>query len=321
MISDSKTLLTYSSEDLKSHLTILLYHGVTESTSIGIENYSGKHMNVDEFYRQMSYIKDNCNILSMNEIVDIKRKNQTWPENAVAVTFDDGFKNNYECAAPILNKLNIPATFYICSGMIDSNKMFWVDKIEDCINRTKKNTIEILLDASFEFSLMSKEEKIEALTEIKSYCKSADVKTKERVLKDLELISGVQPKASSAMNYQMMSWDELKSLNDNQLFTIGGHTLYHDIMSSHVNEENMFKDIELSIGLLEFNLNEKIIHFSYPEGQKHHYNQKVIHKLKNSKIVCSPSAIHGINDNENDLFNLFRIMPGFMGIPFPFDEI
>ena len=49
----------------------------------------------------------------------------------------------------------------------------------------------------------------------------------------------------------MMSWDELKSLNDNQLFTIGGHTLYHDIMSAHAKEEDMFKDIELSIGLLE----------------------------------------------------------------------
>ena len=213
-------------------------------------------MNVDEFYRQMSYIKDNCNILSMDEIVDIKRKDEMWPENAVAVTFDDGFKNNYECAAPILNELNIPATFYICSGMIDSKKMFWVDKIEDCINRTKKNAIEIVLDIPLTLSLKSKEEKIQALTKIKSFCKSADIKIKERVLKDLELITGIQPKASSALNYQMMSWDELKSLNNNQLFTIGGHTLYHDIMSAHVDDENMFKDIELSIGLLEFNLNK-----------------------------------------------------------------
>ena len=90
-------------------------------------------------------------------------------------------------------------------------------------------------------------------------------------------------------------------------------------MSAHKDEKKMFKDIELSIGLLEFNLNEKIVHFSYPEGQENHYNQRVIDKLKASKIVCSPSAIHGINDHENDLFNLYRIMPGFMGIPFPYD--
>ena len=74
MTSDNDSFPFYSYEDLKSNLTILLYHGVTASTSIGIENYSGKHMNVDEFYRQMSYIKDNCNILSMDEIVDIKKK-------------------------------------------------------------------------------------------------------------------------------------------------------------------------------------------------------------------------------------------------------
>ena len=160
MMDDSDSFPFYSCEDLKSHLTILLYHGVTESTSIGIENYSGKHIKVEEFYRQMSYIKDNCNILSMDEIVDIKRKNEIWPENAVAVTFDDGFRNNYKCAAPILTKLNIPATFYICSGMIDSNKMFWVDKIEDCINLSKKSSIEIFLDTLNKFSLKSDEEKI-----------------------------------------------------------------------------------------------------------------------------------------------------------------
>ena len=52
----------FNSEELDSHLTILLYHGVTDSKSKGIENFSGKHINAKEFSRQMLFIKENCNI-------------------------------------------------------------------------------------------------------------------------------------------------------------------------------------------------------------------------------------------------------------------
>lgn len=319
MINKKSPMKSYTSEELSSHLTILLYHGVSDCKSIGIENFSGKHIGASEFERQMLFIKENCKILSLDEIVEIKNNNEDWPPNSVAVTFDDGFKNNYTIAAPILKKLNIPATFYICSGMIETNKMFWVDKIEDCINLSENTEIDILLEEKTLFHLDTNIKKINAVKRIKEYCKRIDVNTKEKVLNSLENQTGIKPKSSDAKNYQMMNWKDLKILNNDALFTIGGHTLYHDIMSAHEDEERMFKDIELSIGLLEFNLNEKISHFSYPEGQENHYNQTVIDKLKASEIVCSPSAIHGLNNHNNDLFNLYRIMPGFMGIPFPYD--
>ena len=50
------------------NLTILLYHGVTNSIPYGIENISGKHISVDEYFDQMSWLKKNANILSMEEV-------------------------------------------------------------------------------------------------------------------------------------------------------------------------------------------------------------------------------------------------------------
>ena len=54
---------------IKNELTILLYHGVTDSVSTGIENASGKHIHVDAFRDQMQFIKQNCNVLSMDDVV------------------------------------------------------------------------------------------------------------------------------------------------------------------------------------------------------------------------------------------------------------
>ena len=114
---------------------ILLYHGVTESKSNGIENCSNKHIQSIEFEKQMKWIDENKNVVSMRNIKD--------EPNSVAVTFDDTFKNIHDVALPILKKYNIPATFFITTSFIDSEKIFWVDELEHMINFSIKNEIEL----------------------------------------------------------------------------------------------------------------------------------------------------------------------------------
>ncbi len=299
-----------------SDLTILLYHGVFKKKSKGVANFSGKHLFIDNFYNQMKVIKENYNILSINEIVELKKNKLKWGENSVAVTFDDGFKNNYKYALPILEELKIPTVFYICAGMIGSSHMFWVDIIEDCINRSKKKYIFLKLDKNYKFNILNKDEKIKTINKIKFYCKKIKNKIKNEVIQNLIEETNVIPDLDVDENYQIMNWNELKEISKNELFTIGGHTLYHDIMTSNPLSV-IEKDIELTVKLLEFNLSEKIKHFSYPEGQEYHYNSKIINKLKKNNIICCPTAIKGANNFQSDLFNLKRIMPNFMGTKFP----
>ena len=64
----------------KNELTILLYHGVTSSLSDGIENFSGKHIQVEHFEKQIQFIKKNCTILSMDDVVNIRNEGGAWPK-------------------------------------------------------------------------------------------------------------------------------------------------------------------------------------------------------------------------------------------------
>ena len=109
---------------MKKLLTILLYHGVTQEKPIGISNYSGKHIDFNIFEKQMNYLKNNFSLLSMDEVICIKKNKKEFPSKSVAVTFDDGFKNNYTLAMPLLEKYQIPTTFYVCAGMINTKSMF-----------------------------------------------------------------------------------------------------------------------------------------------------------------------------------------------------
>lgn len=299
-----------------STLTILLYHGVTDKKDNGIINYSNKHMHVSKFEWQMKYIKKNCNILSIDEVVNFNINNKKWPKKSVLVTFDDGFKNNYTTACPVLDNLKIPAIFYICAGMIGSNKMFWVDEIESCINFSKNKSFFLNLEKNLKIILKNKKDKIFYLNKIKQFCKKTTSLKKNLIIKDLIKKTKVNPSNTQSENYKVMNWNEVKKIDKNPLFTIGGHTLFHDIMSSQSLSAVNY-DIKETIKILKNKLNHNIEHFSYPEGQKIHFNDKIIKLLKKNKIVCSPSAIHGINSKNANLFKLKRIMPGFMGRHFP----
>jgi hypothetical protein len=153
------------------------------------------------------------------------------------------------------------------------------------------------------------EAKIAAVQDIKNVCKQVSADEKNRILDDLIAEAGVVPSASHAANYQTMSWDELRSMATNPLFTIGGHSLYHDVLSAQPSER-MRDDIELTLRLLSHNLHLPIRHFSYPEGQPRHYTEAAIGHLKSLGVICSPSALCGLNARGADLFPCVGLWSG-----------
>lgn len=302
---------------VEGELTILLYHGVSNTRSKGIENYCKKHILQEEFASQMDFIRKNCNAISVDEFLFARENDEPLPSKSVIISFDDGFRNNYTVAAPILAEKNIPAVFYITSGIVNTDIMFWVDVLEDCINLSDKGSISIQLEQKTDFPITSGKEKIIALERIKSYCKVADVLEKDRIIAEVQETTGITASVKHTPNYEKISWNELRQMHANNLFTIGGHSLYHNILS-FLDDTALEKELRASLDLLEINLKSPITHYSYPEGLRHHYNERTIELLKGYGIICSPSAIPGLNAPDADLFQLRRIMVGFCGIPFPF---
>ena len=132
-------------KSLERKLTILSYHGVVEAKEKGLINFQGKHIPAKDFYEQMEFISKFCTPLSMNEWIDLRSNPEKIPLYPTIVTFDDGFKNNLDIAAPILEKFSVPSIFYISSGIVGSERMFWVDVIEQCLEFTKVTGISIRL--------------------------------------------------------------------------------------------------------------------------------------------------------------------------------
>lgn len=297
---------------------ILLYHGVTTAKQKGIENFSQKHISLKDFKRQMNYLASNYDVRSLRDLLKLKHEKRI-PKDAIAVTFDDGFKNNYLNAYPILSKYNIPATFYLSTRFIGSDEVFWVDKIEYLINKTTRDKLYIqMLGAEYQLEsaqgeMESTKNKISAILDIKSKLKCTPALINATIIELEEKCE--TDKRYIHEDYKTMDWDDVRDMDRTGIFEFGSHTVDHEIMS-HLHREQKKYQIYSSKHILEKELGKKIDLFSYPEGQDEHFDRETIEILKSAGFISSPSAIFGTNYVDTDNFRLKRNMVGYTA---PFD--
>jgi len=92
----------------------------------------GLAVDPERFEEQIAYVKQHRTPMSMDELVD-RLRSKTLPANAVAVTFDDGYRDNLVNAKPVLARHGVPATLFLATGFIDQNTPFWWDELATMI--------------------------------------------------------------------------------------------------------------------------------------------------------------------------------------------
>jgi len=288
-------------------LAVFLFHGVVEKSSYQIRNYTRKHLPKDTF---AGVIRELCSWgypLSMEEAVWHQQNHKPFPSRAFAVTFDDGFENNYTIAAPILAEANVPAVFYVTTDFIENNAMSWIDRIEYCLEIASAG--ELKLPWSEEIHcFLTQTDKIRLLEEIRLNVKNdASIDVVSLVASIFDQCH-IEPVVQSRDPLdKKMSWQQVRELHETSDFIVGGHTHTHAVMS-FLSPDDLEFEIATSIRLLQDRAGVVPRHYSYPEGLAHCYSPEVIEALKNHGIICCPTAIDGVNRLFDDLFELKRIM-------------
>jgi peptidoglycan/xylan/chitin deacetylase (PgdA/CDA1 family) len=185
VIKDSLSyiLLNFAKVFQKNGVVILEYHRVSED----IKSYDVHSITPDEFYNQIKYLINNgYKIINLNEAIKILEKGQINTNKIVALTFDDGHKDNIRYAYPILKKLDVCATMFIvsdyvgCCGWLDesgvlnkskskSNKYQWWDILswEDLHNISDHFIIEAHSKSHRHLTTLSLDKLLEELSEPK----------------------------------------------------------------------------------------------------------------------------------------------------------
>jgi len=106
-------------------LLVVMYHGVTTCRH---DPPVWTQLPVETFRRQLRFLKRHYRSVTLSHLIGAIRGDRELPERAALVTFDDGLKNNFEVAFPILRDLGIPAAIFLTVGAIGTGRPLWFDE-------------------------------------------------------------------------------------------------------------------------------------------------------------------------------------------------
>jgi sugar transferase (PEP-CTERM/EpsH1 system associated) len=296
----------------RNSLTILAYHRVLPLPESLLYPFQSMVMPRDLFEQQIAHLKQHYTMLTLSEAVS-RLRTRDLPPRAVAVTFDDGYRDNFECALPILKKYGIPATFFVVTGALEGKNRFLWDEVTSRVRQIRdEGTLETLLRDSLPGWLAEKVRLLGA-------GEPAD-KIAERVVDDMNRVPpGEREAGLSALRRvtpdnayadpPLMTWDEVREMRRAGML-VGAHTQSHPFLDE-LDLDAARGEIEGSIRTLEERLGEPISLFSYPRGRFKNDLKPVLQELG---IEAAVTTDLGRNSPGVDPYELRRFDAGYCRI-------
>lgn len=299
--------LDYRINRIKDRAVILMYHRITDR---GDE----QGVNRDVFEQQINYIRANMNPVSLNEIAESISLGKPITPKTVAVTFDDGYEDNYTNAYPVLKKYEMPATIFLTAGYIGTSKVFWWDKLSELINKTKIRNIDLSgfsecfkgvsgIDSSRPIAIHTEEERINAkkiLADIFKTYKNEEINKATNKLQSQLNVLDEMIKAP-----QILNWAQVREMNINGI-DFGAHTMSHPILSQLSIEESE-NEIILSKTTIENEIDIDVKGFAIPYGLAAHFNDGTLKAIEQAGFRYCCSAETGFVTRTSTAYSLKRI--------------
>ncbi len=253
------------------------------------------------FRQQMEWLAENFTPVTIQELAERSRRGLPIGGMA-AVTFDDGYLDNYEFAFPILQAMKIPATFYVTTGFVDGG-VPWFDRINLSLRHTAKKQARLRLNGrEYDFSLEDSRERLRAIRLVKEKLKLIPMTRLPYYLGEMEERLGVDVERYN--NGRMMNWEQIRALAASGM-EIGSHTVNHPILS-RIGEKEVRFEIAESKARLEKELRQKVTSFCYPNGKRGDFSKVTKKILKEAGYRNAVTTEIGYMTAESDYFEIPR---------------
>ena len=207
-----------------------------------------------------------------------------------ALSFDDGYKDNYDQAFPILRKHDVPATIYVSTDFINGKREFWYEKIIHAIKSTELREID-LSDLGWGIEATGTEtDRLGLIYRLNNELKQKTEEERSSVAAEILERSGARQSFRAS---EMLSWDDIREMN-NWGIDIGSHTLSHPILSREP-EDRSREEVTASREIIELELGHRITSFAYPNGTRDDFNDTVVKQVEDAGYTTACTTIEGIN--------------------------
>ena len=273
---------------------ILVYHRVNDDFD---PFFSSVPASV--FDSQMAYIARGYRVCTVEELFDRSRRGGL-PRDALAITFDDGYRDTLTHAAPILAKHGLPATVFLATGFIGTAEVPWFDRLAMAFKTTRASSFVTPWDESL--SLATQADRVRAMERMLGYLKRArDEALRDTIAALLETLGVTDQRCFKNL---MLTWDDVHALRGLG-FTVGAHTVHHPILS-RISAHRAWTEIIGSRTMIESACGRAPTAFAYPNGTPEDYTETVKHLVREAGFNCAVTTRFGLNTADTSPYELRR---------------
>ena len=291
----------------RRELLILCYHGVTDAPATwrGWWQLAPR----DQFERQLRYLMRHYRIMPIDgALAELRAGGLRAP--TACVTFDDGYLNNRTVALPVLQRLGVPATVYLATGLIGTPRRLWTTRLEWKFMNSPRTRVDLsgcgLPVPSPALNGAAGRRRL-ARAVIDRLKRAPPAARAQAVAMLADQLGGGEPVDDAA--FGMMDWSDARAMEQTGLISFGGHTVHHEIVS-RLDDDQQEREIGGCLATLRERLTAPSGTFAYPNGQPQDFDERSIRALRRAGASAAVSTIEGLTDAQTDPYALRRIMVG-----------
>lgn len=299
-------------------LTILTYHRVLPREAAMAYPFGGMTMPLDQFEAQMAHLAARYEPREMGEALRLLASGELSPRSIV-VTFDDGYRDNYVHAFPVLQRHRIPATVFVVTGALDGTARLWWDDVADLASALSKLPRGTEADmpslpgrwGSFLAARVGTADGRSFAQDLVTALNAAPRAERLRIIAALRKRAGP---ATERANTAILTWEEARTMHRSG-FTIGAHTVTHAFLDE-LSEDEAREEIERSVARVGETIGEPARYFSYPRGR---VSARAKRLLAAAGIEAAVTTRPGRNSRGADFLALRRVDAGHLRVRTGFD--
>lgn len=252
------------------------------------------------FEAQMRYVRKQYRVVSLDELYDEMEK-PSRKEDAVAVTFDDGYRDLYVHALPVLRKYRIPATIYLPVDSIETGQVPWYDRIFLALRVFPRDNFEVVLDRPYSFRLGSSQSRLSIAADIIGVLRTLPDERRRELCNALEAQVELP---EDELKDRMLTWDQIRSM-DREGITFGSHTMTHPAIS-RLTRTQLDKELGDSKKVLEERIGKPAVHFAFPFGKPTDNGTVALSLLPKYGYRTATTTVEGANKPGDNAYELRR---------------
>jgi peptidoglycan/xylan/chitin deacetylase (PgdA/CDA1 family) len=282
----------------RRHALILTYHRF----SVDERDDDGKTP-ARALAEQLEYLTAHYDVVPLSQIVERITAREPLPSGLAAVTIDDGYRDAYEVAYPLLRRYGVPASLYVVTEFADRRAWLWTDKARFLAQQAPRQTLTTKIGASdLRLELNEATSRRDASERVNSVIKRLPDELKEEAIERLSREMGVAIPPTPPDEFSSVTWDQAREMDANGV-EIGSHTMTHPILTN-IGDERLRRELRDSKSRLEEVLGRQVDQFCYPNGDN---DERVQSEVARAGYRAAVTVVNGMNQRGDDPLTLRRV--------------